>query len=54
MDMAVLVVLHVPPGVASLNVIFEFTHTAAGPPTGAGNGFTVTTVEVAQPVVVSL
>ena len=46
--------VHTPPNVASLNVMFEFTHTADGPPIAAGNGLTVTTVVVAQPVVVSL
>ena len=46
--------VHTPPGVASLNVIFEFTQTADGPPIAAGNGLTVTSFVAKQPVDVSI
>ncbi len=41
--------VHVPPGVASVNVIVEPTHTADGPAITAGNAFTVITLVVEQP-----
>ena len=48
----VIVLLHVPPGVASASVIVRNLHTVVGPVIGAGSGFTVTTLVAAQPVLV--
>lgn len=45
----VLKLLQVPPGVISLNVVVEPTHTTATPVIPAGKGFTVTTAETEQP-----
>jgi hypothetical protein len=42
--------LHVPPGVASLNVTVLPWHTVAGPEIGAGKGLTVSVLVVLQPV----
>lgn len=42
--------LHVPPGVASLIVIVDETHTEVGPEIIAGNGFTVNVLNAKQPV----
>ena len=49
--MVVVVVLHVPPGVGSLNVVVEPTQTDSPPSIGPGSGFTVTVVVMLQPVV---
>jgi len=46
-----LLLLHIPPGVASFKIIVASTHTAVGPTMGAGNGLTTT---VALPVIVRL
>ena len=46
--------LHVPPGVASVNVIVEPWHTEDSPPIAAGKGFTVTVTLLLQPVVPSV
>jgi len=43
-----LLALHVPPEVASVNVIVEPTHTAEGPEIAAGNGFIVSVAEALQ------
>jgi len=43
--------LQTPPGLASVSVIVEPTHTLLDPPIGNGFAFTVTTVVVEQPVV---
>lgn len=45
----VLLLLHVPPGVASVMAILAPAHTAVGPVIGAGGGFTVTVVVITQP-----
>jgi len=47
---AVLLLLQVPPPVASVSVIEEPTQTAVGPPIAAGKGFTVTIFVRLQPV----
>ncbi len=47
---AVLLLLHVPPEVASLNVTVDPTHTFALPVIAAGNGLTVNTADAAHPV----
>ena len=52
--MAVGILLHVPPPVASDNVVVPPTHTLVVPVIVAGNGFTVTTALVAQPVPLSV
>ena len=46
---AVLLLLHVPPLVASLNAVVDPTHMVVAPPMGDGNGFTVTIVVAGQP-----
>ena len=48
----VLTLLHVPPGVASVNVVDEVGQIINDPvvPIAAGNGFTVTVLVAAQPV----
>ena len=43
------VMLHVMPGVISVSVIVEPTHTADGPPIAAGSGLTVTGSIAGQP-----
>jgi hypothetical protein len=47
-------VLHVPPGVASVTVIVDPTHTLVGPPIGAGSGLivivTLPVINILQPV----
>ena len=45
-----LLLLHVPPGDASVNVMVWPTHTAGGPRIGAGNGLTVTVNDAVQEV----
>jgi hypothetical protein len=45
----VLLLLHVPPAVASLNIVVSPKHTFVLPVIGAGNGFTVTVVVMKQP-----
>lgn len=47
----VLALLHVPPEVRSVSVVFDPEQTGVTPNIGAGNGLTVTTVLVAHPVV---
>ena len=49
MDALVLLILQVPPEVASLNVIMTPTHSDVAPCMGKGVGFTVTTCVVTQP-----
>ena len=44
---------HVPPVTASLSVVVRPAQTATIPAMDAGNGFTVITVDVLQPVAVS-
>ena len=46
----VLLLLQVPPGDPSLSVIVDPTHTTVGPVMFTGSGFTVTPVNVLQPV----
>ena len=46
----VLVVVQLPPGLASLSVAVRLSHTVAAPVIIAGNGFTFTVVVVTQPV----
>jgi hypothetical protein len=46
---AVLLLLHVPPGAASLNVMVEFTHTEVVPVIAASEAFTVTIAIALQP-----
>jgi hypothetical protein len=48
--MPVALLLQVPPGVASLNVVDAPTHMNAVPVMGEGNGFMVTVAVVLQPV----
>jgi hypothetical protein len=45
----VLLLIHVPLGVASVNVMLDPIQTEVGPPISAGNTFTVTLIEVVQP-----
>lgn len=47
---AVLLLLHIPPAVASLRAIVAPAHTVVGPVIADGKGFTVTTVVMLQPV----
>ena len=47
---AVLLLLHVPPAVPSVNVVVKPTHTVIVPVITPGNGFTVTTAVMIQPV----
>jgi hypothetical protein len=47
----VVVLLHVPPDVASLMVVHWPTHTMGEPLMAAGKGLTVTTMVVVQPAV---
>jgi hypothetical protein len=47
----VLLLLHTPPGVASLNVAIEPAHTDVGVPTIAVIGLTLTVALLAQPLV---
>ena len=42
--------LHVPPVAVFVKLIMLFTHTVRGPPIVDGNGFTVNTVVILQPV----
>ena len=51
---AVLLLLHVPEGVASLSVVVKPAQTAIVPVIDAGNGLTVTGVVMIQPVVLSV
>ena len=44
--------LHVPPPVASVNMVVSPEHTAVLPVIGAGNAYTVTDTVCVQPVVV--
>ena len=46
----VILLLHVPPGVASLNVVFAPTQIVVAPTIGAGSGFTTNDVVVIHPV----
>src|ERR1019366_9069008 len=46
---AVLLLLHVPPGVASVSVVVLPAQTVAVPVTDDGNAFTVTVAEAVQP-----
>ena len=46
----VLLLDHVPPGVASVNVVVDPTHTLAVPPIADGNGLMVITDDVTHPV----
>ena len=48
----VLLLLHVPPLVASLRVVVKPMQTVAVPLTDAGNGLTVTTTVATQPVAI--
>ena len=48
--MAGVLLLQVPPGIASLTVIAVPMHKTEGPTIGAGSGLTLTTVVVEQPV----
>lgn len=41
--------LHAPPGVASVSVMSEPSHTTSGPTIGAGIGFIVITAQVVHP-----
>ncbi len=45
-----LLLLQVPPTVASVNVVVKPTQTAIGPDIAAGNGLTVTVAVAIQPV----
>ena len=47
---AVLLLLHTPPEVASVNVVVKPTHTFVVPPIAAGFGLTVKLVTAIQPV----
>ena len=46
---AVLLLLHVPPPVASVNVVVDATHRADVPPIAAGSAFTVIVFAAIQP-----
>ena len=48
--MPLLLLLHVPPAVPSVNVILKFTQTPDGPVMATGNGLTVNGVVAIQPV----
>src|ERR1700752_3196741 len=48
-----LLLLHVPPVVASVRVVLPPTHTLAVPLITPGNAFTVTTVVILQPVLIA-
>lgn len=50
----VLLLLQVPPGVTSARVMVEPAQTAEGPVIVAGNGLTVSTAVLIQPVAVSV
>jgi hypothetical protein len=50
MAAAVLLLLHVPPDIASLRVVVDPTHTLNVPPIAGGAGFTVMIRVAAQPV----
>ena len=45
----ILLLLHVPPAVASASVMVWPAHTTVGPAMGSGVGFTATTVVALQP-----
>jgi hypothetical protein len=47
---AVLALLHMPPGVASENGVLNPIHTIGAPVTAAGSGLTVAVIVIAQPV----
>jgi hypothetical protein len=47
---AVLLLVHVPPPVASVSIVVEPTHTFVVPPIGAGNGLTVIGDDVIHPL----
>jgi hypothetical protein len=49
-----LALVHVPPGVASFNVVVEPTHVCVVPVMAAGMGFTVKVVAVVHPVSVTV
>jgi hypothetical protein len=51
---AVLLLLHEPPGVASLSVIAEPWHAVAGPAIAAGTAITVTTYPAEQVVILEV
>ena len=42
--------IHVPPGIDPVSVIVDVAHSADGPVMGVGRGFTVTVVDLLQPV----
>lgn len=50
MPLVVLVLLHVPPVVVLVSVVFEPTHTEPAPVMAAGNGLQVTVNVLKQPV----
>jgi hypothetical protein len=45
----VFVLVHVPPGIASVSVVFEPVQTVVAPAIGTGTEFTVAMVVAAQP-----
>lgn len=45
-----LLLIQLPPDVASVSVVFRPTHTLVAPPIAAGKGFTVTGADLLQPV----